>query len=152
VLFAALDQAELAAEQHPSEAAVWRLQAKCYWNYVLALRGLPPPVIGRWDPQTGIAWAQTTYCLRRALECTPNDPATLDALYRSYAARHMVDAQLMAGRQLLALGKLAAGLAADTERLTHLLTTLPLAPQSARRSLDTIIRELLQADLPEEAV
>ncbi len=107
-LLAALDRAERALEEDPQSAGVWTVLGNCYWNLIPDLRRPPPSPSSPWDPTTGLAWAQSTYCFRQALERAPNDERVLQALLRSYGARLMADAQRDIAVGLLATGTLSA--------------------------------------------
>jgi tetratricopeptide (TPR) repeat protein len=93
ILLAALDRAEAALQDEPARAATWLLLSSCHWSLLPELRGPPRAALQGWDPETGLAWAQATYCVRRGLEGAPDDVALLRTLFRSYAARDLVDAQ-----------------------------------------------------------
>jgi tetratricopeptide (TPR) repeat protein len=93
ILLAALDRAEAALREEPVRAANWLLLANGHWGLLPDLQGPPRSPLEGWHAETGLAWAQTTYCLRRGLECDPDDTAVLRALQRCYAAREMADAQ-----------------------------------------------------------
>ena len=77
------------------------MRGSCYWYLNPDLRGQPPPAGAPWDVEQGIYWAQTTYCLRRALAAQPRHRLAWHALYDSCAARDMLDEQLTAGEQWL---------------------------------------------------
>jgi tetratricopeptide (TPR) repeat protein len=101
VLLAALDRAGRALAEEPDRADAWMLLGNCYWALSPPHRGRPHGPAEGWEAAEGLPWAQTTYCLRRALECRPDHPAAWRYLFESYAARGMADAQLAAGEQWL---------------------------------------------------
>ena len=121
VLLAALDRAELTRREEPTEAAGWTLLALCHWRLLPELRGRPASTTGGWDPETGLGWAQTTYCFHRAAELAPPDDLfPLVVLYRLFAERDMADAQRTVAGRLLALGKLPPAVADEIRRLPRL--------------------------------
>src|SRR5262249_46326132 len=105
ILLASLDRAEVALEEEPAAARTWLLLGNCHRHSRPELRCPPRTPLQGWDPETGLAWAQATYCFRRGLECDPNDVAILQALLRSYASREMFDAQEEVAERLRALQK-----------------------------------------------
>jgi tetratricopeptide (TPR) repeat protein len=118
VLLHALDRVELAFEQDSPDDRAWLMLSNCYWGFVLSMRS-EPPATDRWMPETCLSWAQSTYCLRRALDYNPGNRSALGALYRSLAARRLLDAQRAIGQRLLELGKLPRELTTDIEQLTR---------------------------------
>jgi tetratricopeptide (TPR) repeat protein len=151
VLLAALDRAERALDEQSGRADEWTLLARCYYNLATAVHGETAGSIETWDPSTQLGLAQSTYCLRRAVECAPGDLNALEILYRSFAARQMLDAQVEVGEQLLARGDLSPEDAAEFERLSRLRTVSPLASGTEPADASRTIAELLAAHHPEEA-
>jgi tetratricopeptide (TPR) repeat protein len=109
VLLAALDRAEAAVAEGPGLAANWLLLANSHWGLLPELQGPPRSPLEGWHAETSLAWAQTTYCLRRGLECDPEDTAVLQALRRCYAAREMADAAAEVSERVLAPTRLGPG-------------------------------------------
>src|SRR5207245_11776476 len=73
----------------------------CYWYLNPDLHSKPPSVAAEWKLEEAIYWAQTTFCLHRALECQPHHRFARRTLYDSYAVRDMLDAQATAGEEWL---------------------------------------------------
>jgi tetratricopeptide (TPR) repeat protein len=138
-------QGASARERDAEGAATWTLLAACHWGLVPEGDPGSTPLKG-WRPERDLAWAQTTYCFRRAEELVPDDPRPLGGLYRSFAVRRMLDAQRSVGRRLLALGRLPAGQAAALRSLEDL-------PEPASSDdLPGVLAGLLDAGRPEEAI
>jgi tetratricopeptide (TPR) repeat protein len=121
LMFHALDRGALALEEEPNRAPAWTVLGSCYWNMVPNLKAAPLTPADDWEPADGLAWAQATYCFRRALELAPRDATTLRYLYDAFRARHMTDAQLAIGEELLAGPPVAPELAAEVRRLRRSL-------------------------------
>jgi hypothetical protein len=101
LLLLALDRGELALEEEPQSAEVWVLLGNCYWALPPDLRRRPSSPADPWHPEDALAWAQATYCHRRAAECQPDHAAAWDALARVYRVRGMADAELPAAERWL---------------------------------------------------
>jgi tetratricopeptide (TPR) repeat protein len=147
ILLAALDRAERAVREEPDQSEDWSLLGACHASLLPELRGTPASSIDSWDPNTGLPWAQATYCFRRACELRPDDPRCLQALYRSFALRRMTDAQRAAGERLRDMGQLSAAQTVEVEHLARLRG--PARPRSA--SLSTLLTGLLEGYRPREA-
>jgi hypothetical protein len=150
-LLAALDRCEYALAEQPADAGPWTVLGNCHWTLIPNLRQAPPSLGQPWLPSSGLAWAHSTYCFRQALERAPQDERILQALFRSFGIRRMVDAQRKIGARLLATGKLPVK-QADTVRKS--LEQLPSTPAfSIRQGLDVSapILLLLQQGWPIEA-
>jgi tetratricopeptide (TPR) repeat protein len=94
ILLAALDRVEVALAEEPTQATLWRLLSSGHASLLGEMHRPPSTVFQGWDAETGLAWAQATYALRRGLECDPDDSALRQTLFRSFTARDMLDAQL----------------------------------------------------------
>jgi tetratricopeptide (TPR) repeat protein len=147
-LLAAMDRAERAVCEEPDQSENWSLLGACHASLLPELRGAPASATDAWDPTTGLGWAQATYCFRRARELNPDDPRSLQALYRSFALRQMTDAQLAAGQRLREMGQLSATQTVEIERLARLRG--PARPRSG--SLSNLLAGLLDSYRPQEAV
>ena len=71
----------------------WRLLGLIEWEMTPDLTRPPPGPTDPWDPATGLSWARSTYCFRRALEAAPGDVPTLKALAASFGVRRMSEAR-----------------------------------------------------------
>jgi hypothetical protein len=100
ILLHSLDRGSIALAQEPARHAVWTLLGNTYWNLVPNLSKPPSGPSDEWDPTSGLLWAQSTYCFRRALELAPQDSTTRRYLIDSFGVRKMADSQIAAGERL----------------------------------------------------
>jgi tetratricopeptide (TPR) repeat protein len=149
-LLAALDRAELALEEDPESAKIWTVLGNCHWNLIPDLGQQPPSPSSPWDATTGLAWAQSTYCFRQALERAPNDERVLQALLRSFGVRRMADAQRDIALRLLATGQLRGEQTTVLRRLVERVG--PTARSPSAPDVSRSVPRLLQAGRPAQAV
>jgi tetratricopeptide (TPR) repeat protein len=153
-LLSALARTGQALEEAPARADAWTLLGNGYWGLLPGCpqrQPLPAPG-GAWDPFTGLGWAQATYCFRQAHQCDPRDPAALRALYDTFSARRLGDAQRAVGEELLAAGELLPRQQAELDQLRRLLGPVRPLSTPSPAELPGVLDRLLQSYRPKEAV
>jgi len=150
-LLLALDRSRLALTDNPSRANTWHVLGSSYWYLNPDLSGPWRGPEAEWKPEETIYWAQTTYCLRRALECEPRHRFAWRTLYQSFAARSMVDAQAACGEIWLRFDP-HAGATSESEvaDVNKAVRAIPAAVAIPGR-LPVIIAQLLNDYRPAEA-
>ena len=93
MLIRASDRAREWLSGGSADPAPWRLLGLIAWEMTPDLTRPPPGPTDPWDPATGLSWARSTYCFRRALEAAPGDVPTLKALAASFGVRRMAEAR-----------------------------------------------------------
>src|SRR5258708_31128960 len=74
-----LDRAEQAVREEPESVAAWTTMGNCHWQLIPDRDRAPPGPHQDWDPTAGMAWAQSTFFFRQALEHAPDDESVLQA-------------------------------------------------------------------------
>jgi tetratricopeptide (TPR) repeat protein len=152
VLLAALDRAGLALHEDPARPDVWVHLGNCYWILNPSLHVKPPTPAEEWSLETGIWWAQATYCMRQALERQPDHPAAWRYLYQAYRVREMADAQSAAGQRWAdADPKVSADERQAIRRLREKLGQARVPAAYPREQLPTLVAQLLTGRRPETA-
>ncbi|HVX13116.1 MAG TPA: tetratricopeptide repeat protein [Pirellulales bacterium] len=128
----ALDRLKNADREADRAADTWALRGRCYWNLVPSFATAPPRAGEAWQNGEGLRWAQATWCFQQALQLDPEQLTSLRPLYDTCRARRMPEAQLAAGRQLIALGAAGPQQCQEVEELGRRLTELE------RLSLDSV--------------
>jgi tetratricopeptide (TPR) repeat protein len=106
MLLHALDRLDRAQRQESVLEEVWTLRGQCHWNLVYDLSLRPPSAKDGWHSSAALPWAQSTWCLRQALEHNGEHLPAWRSLYDSWRARSLPDAMLAVGQQLAALSAL----------------------------------------------
>jgi tetratricopeptide (TPR) repeat protein len=153
VLLAALDRARIALDEDPTQADTWYVLGSSYWLLNPELVGDPAGVADAWKPEQSINWAQSTYCVRRAVECEPRHRLAWRALYDAYAARGMIDAQANAGKGWLRSAPYApAEVRKEVDILLDAVRRVPPPEPASADRVPAIVEELLGRGQPEAAV
>jgi tetratricopeptide (TPR) repeat protein len=151
ILLCALDRGERAVIEESSRSGAWAVLGTTYWN-LAAGNTQPPRASTAWDPAAILPYAQTTYCLRRALELAPDNPSTLRYLYESYRGRRMFDSQYEVGKRLLSHGLASEPQRKQIESLERRLDGQRVDPGVTDKDPIAGFSALLSADRPEAAV
>jgi tetratricopeptide (TPR) repeat protein len=151
VLLAALGRAEVAVEEEPARDAAWLLLGSCLQALIPERPGASARAVEGWVPETGLALARATYCLRRGLEAEPDDAQILRALYHSYSARGMLDAQLTIGERILTSKKVTTAEAAELRSLAREFHTLRSPQPPSTNTVPEVLIQLLESHQPEMA-
>ncbi len=101
LLLHALDRGQHALDENAAQADVWILLGNCYRDLNPNAGTLFPAPVDNWQIERDLAWAQATYCFRRAVERQPDNAAAWRYLAMSYGRRRMVEAELAASAQWL---------------------------------------------------
>jgi tetratricopeptide (TPR) repeat protein len=150
-LLLALDRAEQAVREEPESVAAWTTMGNCHWKLIPDRDRAPPGPHQDWDPTVGMAWAQSTFCFRQALEHAPDDESVLQALFRSFGARRMADAQREVGARLFATAQVTKEQAEAIRRLLDRVAPRINSPVGLGQDVSDLVMRLLQSGRPREA-
>jgi tetratricopeptide (TPR) repeat protein len=147
-----LDRGTRALEEDPVQPETWVLLGNCYWELIPDFTEKPLTPAEPWSLESGLFWAQATWCQRRASEYQTDHIGAWRSLVQIYRVRGMADAQLAAAERWLPIDpKVTRQQVEQIDRLRMDLGDMRL-PDVPAAQVPAVVGQLLRNHRPLAAV